>query len=123
MDPVIPPISTAQMPAEVRASGAKGQALYQAALSFESQLVNQMAQALASTAQSDQSNSDDPSSDAVSSTSSDAATSMYTQMLPDALTQGITNAGGLGLADNLWRVMWQAQGGTLGGQPTTGSGA
>jgi Rod binding domain-containing protein len=118
LDPTtISPISTSQMPAEVRKTGAKGEQLYSAALDFESELMQQMTQQLASTAQddsTDSSDSSDPSGDAVMSTSSDAATSVYTSMLPDQLTQSVMSAGGTGMALDLWRTMWQAQGGGLG---------
>jgi Rod binding domain-containing protein len=123
MDPTIPPISTSQMPAEVRKTGSKGEQMYSAALDFESELMQQMTQQLAATAQddSDSDSSDGDSSDnAVSSTSSDAATSVYTSMLPDQLTQGVMSAGGTGLALDMWRQMWQAQGGSL-GTPQAGS--
>jgi Rod binding domain-containing protein len=117
MDPLIPPITSAQMPAEVRATGAEGEQLYRAALAFESQLVQQMTQALAQTARdgssSDGSDTGDPSSGAIGSTGSDPATAMYMNMLPDQLTQGLMGAGGTGLAESMWRSMWRAQGGTL----------
>ncbi|MGN6378752.1 MAG: hypothetical protein ACTHNU_07355 [Gaiellales bacterium] len=131
MDPTIPPISVSQMPPEVQKTGSKGEQMYSAALSFEGQLVQQMAQELASTAQDDSSNdnSSDPSDDAVSSAGSDATTQMYTSMLPDQLTQGVIGAGGTGMALDMWRVMWQAQGGSLGApaqggaSPAQGSGS
>ncbi len=114
MDPITPTISPSQMPPDVRASGADGQRAYTAALAFESQLVQQMAQALASTAQdpssSDDGSSGDGSADDIMSSSGDAGTSMYQQMLPDALTQGVTAAGGTGLAEELWKAMWKPSG-------------
>ena len=123
MDPTIPPISTSQMPAEVRATGTKGEQLYSAALDFESELMQQMTQQLASTAQDDSDSSDsDPSDDAITSTSSDAATSVYTSMRPDQLTQGVMGAGGTGMAMDMWRTMWQAQGGSLGTPQAAGTG-
>ena len=115
MDPVVPTVSSTVMPPAVRAAGPDGQKAYAAALAFESELVQQMAQALASTAQ-DSSTGDgsdgSDGSDAIMSSSGDAGTSMYQQMLPDALTQGVTAAGGTGLAEQLWRVLYQPPAGS-----------
>jgi Rod binding domain-containing protein len=101
---VIDPIDTSVLPPDVRASGAKDQQLYAAALAFEQALTQQLTQSLADSAmpQDDGSGDDsgDGSSDVTSST--DATASVYRQMLPDALSQGVTGAGGLGLAHDLW---------------------
>jgi Rod binding domain-containing protein len=91
---MLPPISNDLLPADVRDAGPKARALYDAALSFEQTLVRQLTQGLTSALQG---GSDDDSGDATSS--------MYTEMLPDALAQGITNGGGLGLADDLYGTM------------------
>jgi len=110
-----PPIDTTQMPAAVQKAGPKAQQLYATALQFEQLLVTELAQQLQST-----DGSTDGSSD---SSSSDGTTALYQQMLPGALAQGITDAGGIGLAGELY----QSLAGTLGAQapapaaPTTPS--
>jgi Rod binding domain-containing protein len=95
------PIDTALLPAEVRNGTAKDRQLYTAALAFEQQLTRQLAQSLvdATQPQDDTSSSDDGSS------VQDASSNPYAQMLPDALTQSVTGAGGLGLAPELWRAL------------------
>lgn len=60
-----------------------------AALGFEAMLVHQLAAELAKSAQ--------PEEDEEASATSD----VYRSMLPDALTDAITKAGGLGLADSI----------------------
>ena len=91
---MIQPIDTSTMPADVRASGPAGQRLYAGALAFEQtltqELTQQLAQSLADSADAMGSGDDEDSGD--------ATTSMYKQMLPDAMSQGVTAAGGLGLA-------------------------
>lgn len=94
------PIDTSLMPASVQQAGPKAQQLYATALQFEQLLVQQLAQQLQDTT--------DPSGS--SDGSSDGATSLYTQMLPSALAQGITNDGGLGLANELYQSLAAAQG-------------
>ncbi len=97
---MVDPIDTSLLPPDVRASGPQGQQLYSAALAFEQALTQQLTQSLADSAMPQNDGSGDDSSGVTSTT--DATTSMYRQMLPDALSQGITGAGGLGLAHDLW---------------------
>jgi Rod binding domain-containing protein len=89
----LPPIDAALVPAEVRQAGPQAQKLYESALSFESVLTQQLAQSLTSTIQSD------------SEDGGDSTTQIYGQMLPDAFAQGVTSAGGLGLADQLYKAL------------------
>jgi Rod binding domain-containing protein len=93
---VIEPIDTSLLPPDVRKAGPAAQQLYAGALAFEQQLTQQLTQSLADSAQA-AGESDDDSED-----SGDATTSMYKQMLPDAMSQGMTDAGGLGLARALY---------------------
>ncbi|MFL5963075.1 MAG: hypothetical protein ACJ757_09320 [Gaiellaceae bacterium] len=95
------PIDTSLLPAEVRNGSAQDRELYTAALAFEQQLTQQLAQSLVATTQPQ----DDTSSDDDGSSSMDSSSNPYAQMLPDALTQSITSAGGLGLAPQLWRAL------------------
>ncbi|HET6175189.1 MAG TPA: hypothetical protein VFD90_21475 [Gaiellales bacterium] len=97
----LPPIDSAMIPASVRAAGPDAQKLYGVALSFEQMLTQQIAQALTPAQQ-------DANDDTGGGSGGDASTSMVQQLLPTALAQGVTQAGGLGLADQLY----QALGGT-----------
>jgi Rod binding domain-containing protein len=84
----LPPIDSSVLPADIRTGTKEKRQQYEAALGFERMLVTQLAKSLTDTAKSD----DDASS---------AATSTYRSLLPDALADGITSAGGLGLARQL----------------------
>jgi Rod binding domain-containing protein len=84
----IPPIDSSMLPADVRNGSPERRQAYQAGLGFERMLVAQLAKSLADTTGA----GDDAAS---------AATKTYTDMLPDALADGILAGGGLGLARNL----------------------
>lgn len=117
MADALPPIDSALIPASVRNAGPQAQKLYTAALSFEQQLTQQLAQSLTSTLQ-DPSTGTDGSDGSDDSSGADSSTSMLQQMLPDALAQGMTQAGGLGLAQQLY----EALGGTTAGSSAKGAG-
>ena len=102
----LPPIDQSLIPADVRAGGAKDVQLYEAALSFESMLSQQLTQSLTDTLQPSSDGSDGDSDDG---SSSDAGTSLTLSMLPQALSQDLESSGGLGLAPQLY----QALGGTM----------
>jgi Rod binding domain-containing protein len=110
----LPPINLSAVPAGVRAQGAASIEKYEAALSFEGVLDQQLTQALASSLQSaaDAGSSDGDSDD---SSSSDPGTSMTLQMLPQTLAQSLVANGGLGLAPQLYTAL----GGTLEAPTTT----
>ena len=91
----LPPVDAALVPAEVRKAGPKAEKLYESALSFESLLTQQLAQSLTSSLQDD------------SEDGGDGTTQIYGQMLPDAFAQGVTSAGGLGLAGQLYEALKQ----------------
>ena len=97
----LPSVDSALLPASVRNAGPEAQKLYGVALSFEQLLTQQVAKALTATLHAP--GDDDSSGD--SSSGSSASTSMAEQMLPTALAQGMTQAGGLGLADQLYQSM------------------
>ena len=94
-----PVVDASLMPAEVRNGSAKDRALYATALQFEQALERQLAQ-LATPA------SGDDTTDG--SDCSDGATDAYSQLLPDALANALTGAGGLGLAPALYHSLKQA---------------
>jgi len=89
-------IAIAPLPADVRADGAHGRRLYEAALGFEQTFVRELASQLAAT--TDPSDGDDDST-------GDAASSLVREQLPDALADGIASSGGLGLAHELYAAM------------------
>jgi Rod binding domain-containing protein len=91
------PIDVSKLPADVRTAGPDAQKLYATALAFEQVLVEQLTKQLDPT-QSGEASSDD-------SSDGDGTTALYGQMLPGALAQGISDAGGVGLADQLYRSL------------------
>jgi Rod binding domain-containing protein len=100
----LPPINPALEPASVRNGNQAAKNAYQTGLAFEQVLVDQLSQQLSSTAGGASSDgSSDSSGDASGASSgglmgSDPASSMYGQMLPQALSTSVMSAGGLGLA-------------------------
>jgi Rod binding domain-containing protein len=105
------------LPPDVRKAGPKGEQLYKAALGFEQMLTMQLTDQLAKTMQGadgsdgsgDSSSADDPSSQSIFPSDS-GSSSMVGQMLPQALSDGITQAGGLGIAHQLYLMLAQATG-------------
>jgi Rod binding domain-containing protein len=85
----MPPIDNAFLPADVRNGTKERRQQYDAALSFERQLVGELTKALAATAA--------PADDS----STTAATSSYRDMLPGAMADAVMAEGGLGLAAQL----------------------
>ena len=102
MTDALTPIDAAALPAEVRKAGPEAQKLYASALSFESVLTQQLAQALTSSI-------DSSSDDEDGGSSSDAGADVYKQMLPDAFAKGVTSGGGLGLAQQLYDALRSQQ--------------
>jgi hypothetical protein len=103
----LPPIDPANEPAVIRNGSQTAKNAYQTGLAFEQMLVNELATDLSQTvtagSSSDGSSSDgsDDSSDSSGSGlmgGSDPASSMYAQMLPQALTSSIMSSGGTGVA-------------------------
>lgn len=95
MSDSISPIDASRMPADVRKAGPEAEQLYATALQFESVLTEQLAQAIAPGKE------DSSSEDGSDSGSS----SLYQQMVPQAFAQGVTGAGGLGLAHDLYEAL------------------
>jgi Rod binding domain-containing protein len=92
----LPPLDQSLLPADVRAGGQKAQQLYAVAQQFESLLVDQLSTQLAQSSGLD--GSGDGSDDGTN-------TSPYASLLPGALSQAITQGGGLGLANELYQSM------------------
>jgi hypothetical protein len=82
----LPPVDQSLLPADIRNASTEVKQQYQAALSFEQSLVSELTKQLSTTAGSAM--QDGP----------------YAQLLPDALSDAITSAGGLGLARNMVQV-------------------
>ena len=80
--------------------------LWDAAKQFEQVLVEQLALQLQDTAQP---STDDSGDDDGDTAGQDAVSGMYRQKLPGALAQGVSDGGGLGLAQQLYDSMKQTQ--------------
>jgi Rod binding domain-containing protein len=83
------------IPADVRAAGPEACKLYETALGFEQLLVRQLATQLVSSTQDGEGEDGDGG----------GTSSLYRQMLPDALADGISAGGGTGLARELYRTL------------------
>jgi Rod binding domain-containing protein len=90
------------IPADVRAAGKDAENTYRAALGFERQLLEQLTKSMAKNMAGG--TGDDESGEGGAS----AATSAYNDMLPGTLADAVTNAGGLGLAHDLFLSMRSA---------------
>lgn len=114
----LPPISAADLPASVRNGPPAAKQAYTEALEFEQVLVNQLAQQLTATmtqnssdgSSGDSSGGADSGSDSAGAGAgdvssgilgSDPATSLYSSLIPQALTDSIMSSGGLGIASEL----------------------
>ena len=97
----IGPIDQSLLPADIRQAGKSAQQRYASALSFEQMLTQQLTQQLA-----DSATSGDTGDGADGDTGGqDATSNYYQQMLPDVMAQAVTDAGGLGLARQLYDGM------------------
>jgi Rod binding domain-containing protein len=94
----IAPIDAAQLPADVRKAGPEAQKLYATALAFEQVLVSQLTEQLQSTAGALTGGDGDGSGD----DSQDSTSSLELGMVPGAFAQGLTSAGGMGIARQLY---------------------
>jgi Rod binding domain-containing protein len=91
------------IPADVRAAGKDAETTYRAALGFERQLLEQLTKSMAKDMNAGA--GDDESGEEGGAS---AATSAYNDMLPGTLADAVTNAGGLGLAHDLFLSMRSA---------------
>ena len=93
------------IPADVRKAGEDSEQLYRVALGFERTLMEQLTKSMSK----DMVGMDAGDSEDGQESGGSAATSAYTDMLPGTLADSVTNAGGLGLAHDLWLSMRSAQ--------------
>ena len=95
---MIPPIDQSLLPADVRNGTAKDKQAYAAAVGFERMLVEQLTKPLAQSAlgTGDDSGSDDGSPQ-------DSGSSVYSDMISSSLADSVSQQGGLGLADSLYK--------------------
>jgi hypothetical protein len=109
----IPPLDQALLPQQVRDGSAADKKAYTAALGFEQMLVQQLSQAISDTTSTDGLGGDASGLLGSGDDGSDggSASSPYASLLPDALTQGIMKAGGLGLARQLAPALAASAGG------------
>ena len=87
------------VPADVRNAGAQAEQTYRAALGFERMLTEQLTKTM-STGASALGGEEDGEEGGET-----AATAAYKDMLPGQLADAVTNAGGLGLAHDLYLTM------------------
>lgn len=80
----------AVLPADVRKGGKEAKDAYGAALGFERMLVKQLTKSLADSA-------------AVGGAEKGSAPAAYRDMISDGIADAITQAGGIGLADDLYK--------------------
>ena len=80
----------AVLPADVRSGGKQAKEAYGAALGFEKMLVKQLTKSLADSA-------------AVGGGDEGGAPPAYRDMISDGIADAITQAGGIGLAENLYK--------------------
>ncbi|MGO9759847.1 MAG: hypothetical protein ACLP1Q_01115 [Solirubrobacteraceae bacterium] len=120
----LPAVNQALEPAWVRHGSASTQKAYETALSFEQTLVEQLSQSLASTSGlgGGSSQGGESGSEEGGPSSGDASDSQLSSMLPQALTAGIMNAGGLGMAAQMTRELAGATSATQTHASTGGAG-
>lgn len=104
-DAGIPELNVADIPQNIRTGNAKAREAYVEGLAFENVLVNELTQRLSSALGSDGSGSGDGdasgSAGAGGSALGGTDASGYASLIPQALSSGIMDAGGLGIADEL----------------------
>ncbi len=105
-----PVVNQALEPTWVRNGSASTQRAYQAALSFEQTLVEQLAHSLTATSGLGGESSAEGEEGGEGGGSSTAGSGELSSMLPQALASGVMNAGGLGLAAELTKGLQGAQG-------------
>jgi Rod binding domain-containing protein len=87
------------VPADVRKAGKQAEETYRAALGFERMLTEQLTKTMSVSASALGGGEDGEEGGET------AATSAYKDMLPGQLADAVTNAGGLGLAHDLYLTM------------------
>lgn len=95
----IPPVDQSLLPADVRNGSDKQKQAYAAAVGFERMLVEQLTKPLAQSALG----GGDDSETADGGSGSDSGSSVYSDMISSSLADSVSQQGGLGLADSLYR--------------------
>jgi Rod binding domain-containing protein len=90
------------IPADVRAAGKSAQETYRSALAFERVLVGELTKTMSAGTTGETGGQDGEDGDGEGQT---AATSAYRDMLPGIMADTVTNAGGMGLARNIYESM------------------
>ena len=93
------PMDSLQMPSEVRKAGKGAQETYRAAVGFETLLVKQLTETLTKS-----------SAFGGSEDGEGGAPAAYKDMLSDNMAGAIARAGGIGIADDLYKTIRQGQG-------------
>ncbi len=107
----LPVVNQATEPEWVRHGSTATQKAYESALTFEQALVEQLSQSLTATSGLEgESSEGESSSGEGGSSAGGAGDSQLSSMLPQALTSGVMNGGGLGLAAQLTRELAGVQG-------------
>jgi Rod binding domain-containing protein len=96
----VAPIDQSLLPADVRNGSASDRKTYSAALGFERALLGELTKVMSETAKPVD-GGDEPDGES----SQDSSTSMYMDMLPDQLADGLQQNGGLGLARTFYDSM------------------
>jgi hypothetical protein len=100
---MLPLFDPALIPSDVRSGGPQAQQRYAAALGLEREFLQQLTDALAQSAQPQEDDGSD--GDGTDAGSGMGGSNPYAQLLPGALADGLTAAGGTGLADDLYRAI------------------
>jgi len=113
----LPAINQALGPDWVRRGSASTQKAYEAALSFEATLVEQLSRSLTSTSGlgGESSEEGDSSSSEGGSSGASSGGGELSSLLPQALSEGVMRAGGLGLAAQMTRDLPAGDGAATGG--------
>ncbi len=116
----LPVVNQALEPAWVRKGSAATQKAYETALSFEQALVEQLSKSMTATSGLQGESSQEGES---GSEEGGANAGELSSLLPQALSSGVMQAGGLGLAAQMTRQLEGAQGGVqaTGSQPSGGT--
>jgi Rod binding domain-containing protein len=107
-------IPASAIPAEVKKAGQKATDTYKAALGFEQMLVKQLTKSLSDSAALGGSASGD-GDDSDSDSGSSSSPAVYRDMVSDQMAASITNAGGMGIAKNLYSTLMAQNGTTTSG--------
>jgi Rod binding domain-containing protein len=117
-------IPTTAVPAEVQKQGDKATDTYKAALGFETMLVKQLTKQLSDSSALGGDGGDSATDSDDSDTSAGSSPSAYRDMVADQMAASITNAGGIGIAQNLYQSLMAQNGdGTAAATGATQTGA